>query len=113
MLLSRGSGASIRRHSIYGGPCVFIGSFAGQHELRVTGTQSQPSRLLAQARAHMYHKRVAYRPSPTAPAMWVFCAINYQLATPGLAALARRTSIYKEEKFSDHAPLTIEYDMKL
>lgn len=36
--------------------------------------------------------------------------IDYQLVTPGLAALARRASIYKEERFSDHAALTIEYD---
>jgi exodeoxyribonuclease-3 len=39
--------------------------------------------------------------------------LDYQLATEGLAALARTASIYKEEKFSDHAPLTIEYDMTL
>ena len=38
--------------------------------------------------------------------------LDYHLATPATAALARRASIYKDEKFSDHAPLTIEYDMK-
>ena len=32
------------------------------------------------------------------------------LATPALAALARSSSIYKGEKFSDHAPLTVGYD---
>lgn len=37
--------------------------------------------------------------------------LDYHLATPGLAALARSASIYKSEKFSDHAPLTIEYDL--
>ncbi len=36
--------------------------------------------------------------------------IDYHLATPALAALARTESIYKGEKFSDHAPLTIAYD---
>jgi exodeoxyribonuclease-3 len=36
--------------------------------------------------------------------------IDYQLATPGIAALARRTEIYKDERFSDHAPLIIDYD---
>jgi len=36
--------------------------------------------------------------------------LDYHLATPALAALARRESIYKDEKFSDHAPITIEYD---
>ncbi len=39
--------------------------------------------------------------------------LDYHLATPALAALARREAIYKDEKFSDHAPLTIDYDWKL
>lgn len=39
--------------------------------------------------------------------------IDYQLATPGLAALARREEIYKAERFSDHAPLVIDYDFEL
>lgn len=37
----------------------------------------------------------------------------YHFATPKLAALAQRESIYKDQKFSDHAPLTIDYDFKL
>lgn len=36
--------------------------------------------------------------------------IDYQLATPGLGALARSASVYKEQRFSDHAPLTVSYD---
>jgi exodeoxyribonuclease-3 len=36
--------------------------------------------------------------------------LDYHLATPAMAARARRESIYKAEKFSDHAPITIEYD---
>ncbi len=36
--------------------------------------------------------------------------LDYQLATPSMAALARETAIYKGEKFSDHAPLTVGYD---
>lgn len=36
--------------------------------------------------------------------------IDYHVATPGLAATAKRAAIYKDERFSDHAPLTIEYD---
>ncbi len=36
--------------------------------------------------------------------------MDYHLATPALAAFARRESIYKDQKFSDHAPITIEYD---
>ncbi len=39
--------------------------------------------------------------------------LDYHLATPGLAALARRESIYLDRRFSDHAPLTIDYDFKL
>jgi exodeoxyribonuclease-3 len=36
--------------------------------------------------------------------------IDYQIATPPLAASARRAAIYKTRRFSDHAPLTIDYD---
>lgn len=39
--------------------------------------------------------------------------IDYQLATPAIAALARSESIYREQRFSDHAPLTIDYDFTL
>ena len=36
--------------------------------------------------------------------------IDYQIATPGVAARAKRAIIYKDQRFSDHAPLTIDYD---
>ena len=39
--------------------------------------------------------------------------IDYELATPGIAALARATDIYAAEKFSDHAPLWVDYDVTL
>ena len=39
--------------------------------------------------------------------------LDYHLATPALAETARRESIYKAEKFSDHAPFTVEYDFSL
>jgi exodeoxyribonuclease-3 len=39
--------------------------------------------------------------------------LDYHLATPGLAARARREHIYLEQRFSDHAPLVIDYDFKL
>ena len=39
--------------------------------------------------------------------------LDYHLATPGIAALARREQIYLEQRFSDHAPLIIDYDFKL
>ncbi len=35
--------------------------------------------------------------------------IDYQIATPGIAANACAASIYKDERFSDHAPLIIDY----
>ena len=39
--------------------------------------------------------------------------IDYHLATPGIAATAIRASIFKDQRFSDHAPLIIDYDFKL
>jgi exodeoxyribonuclease-3 len=39
--------------------------------------------------------------------------LDYHLATPGVAALARKETIYKTERFSDHAPVTVEYELKL
>lgn len=37
--------------------------------------------------------------------------LDYQIATPTLATAATRAAIYKDERFSDHAPLTIDYDI--
>ncbi len=37
--------------------------------------------------------------------------LDYHLATPAFAAQARSVSIFKGEKFSDHAPISIEYDI--
>lgn len=39
--------------------------------------------------------------------------IDYQVASPALRSAVRRASIYKEQRFSDHAPLTIDYDWAL
>ncbi|MFZ3127705.1 MAG: exodeoxyribonuclease III [Rhodoferax sp.] len=39
--------------------------------------------------------------------------LDYHLATAGLGQRARSASIYKDEKFSDHAPLTVAYDLAL
>ena len=39
--------------------------------------------------------------------------IDYQIATPEIAGAAQRVSIYKRQRFSDHAPLTIDYDAGL
>lgn len=35
--------------------------------------------------------------------------IDYHVATPELAALAQEAAVYKDERFSDHAPLTVDY----
>ena len=39
--------------------------------------------------------------------------LDYHVATPELAKLAKNVSIYKDEKFSDHAPITMGYDFSL
>ena len=39
--------------------------------------------------------------------------IDYQMATPGMAKVATTASIYKDARFSDHAPLTIDYKFSL
>jgi exodeoxyribonuclease-3 len=49
-------------------------------------------------RGQAYSKNVGWR-------------LDYHLATPGLAQLARSETIYKAEKFSDHAPITVDYDL--
>lgn len=36
--------------------------------------------------------------------------IDYHVASPGIAAQANAVSVYKDERFSDHAPLIINYD---
>lgn len=36
--------------------------------------------------------------------------LDYQLATPGVAQTAREACIYKDQRFSDHAPLIVDYD---
>ena len=43
----------------------------------------------------------------------MFCRIDDHLATPGLAALARRESICLAERCSDHAPLIIDDEFTL
>jgi exodeoxyribonuclease-3 len=39
--------------------------------------------------------------------------IDYQIATPDVARSAQREAIYLKKRFSDHAPLTIDYGWKL
>jgi len=51
-------------------------------------------------RGDAYNKNVGWR-------------IDYQVATPGIARLAKKASIYKAKRFSDHAPLTIDYGYEI
>jgi exodeoxyribonuclease-3 len=39
--------------------------------------------------------------------------LDYHFATPGIAAKAKTASVYKTQKFSDHAPLVIDYDYEI
>jgi exodeoxyribonuclease-3 len=39
--------------------------------------------------------------------------IDYQIGTPGIAARARRCEVYRSRRFSDHAPLIVEYTGRL
>lgn len=39
--------------------------------------------------------------------------IDYQIASPRLKGKARSTAIYRDERFSDHAPLIMEYDLDI
>ena len=39
--------------------------------------------------------------------------LDYYLATPAIAALARTEHIYKDQRFSDHAPMTVDYALSL
>jgi exodeoxyribonuclease-3 len=51
-------------------------------------------------RGQAYDKNVGWR-------------LDYHLATPALASGAKSAAIYKQARFSDHAPITIEYDWTL
>lgn len=51
---------------------------------------------------------------PNFPAAWdrnLGWRIDYQLVTPNLAATIRSASIYKDARFSDHAPVIIDYEL--
>jgi exodeoxyribonuclease-3 len=39
--------------------------------------------------------------------------IDYQIITPKLKDTVKKASIYKDERFSDHAPLIIDYDYEI
>ena len=37
--------------------------------------------------------------------------IDYQIITKGITSMVKAVSIYKEQRFSDHAPLIVDYDL--
>jgi len=39
--------------------------------------------------------------------------LDYQAVTPKLAKAAVATSVYRDQRFSDHAPVTIDYDVEI
>ena len=43
----------------------------------------------------------------------IFCRTDYRVATAGIAQTARTASIHKTTRFSDHAPLTVDYEFKV
>jgi exodeoxyribonuclease-3 len=60
------------------------------------------------------HEPRQYSWWPNFPAAWdrnLGWRIDYQLVTPNLADTVRAASIYRDERFSDHSPVTIDYDL--
>lgn len=51
--------------------------------------------------------------SPTAWANNIGWRIDYHVVTPGIANKVKFAEIYRGQKFSDHAPLIIDYDWEL
>lgn len=45
--------------------------------------------------------------------MQVYCRIDYQIATPGIAAKAKSARVYKDQRFSDDTPLIVDYSYTL
>ncbi|MDG1012767.1 MAG: endonuclease/exonuclease/phosphatase family protein, partial [Luminiphilus sp.] len=39
--------------------------------------------------------------------------LDYMLCTPRVAALGTSAGIYRDERFSDHAPLIIDFDTEI
>ena len=80
---------------------------AGQHDLHPCIKGSSGGQKPAKC-AHWTDKLNA----DTIPCVGGFW-LDYHLATPAFAALARSEVIYKDERFSDHAPITEGYEFAL
>jgi exodeoxyribonuclease-3 len=78
------------------------------------------SRLLNEANWHDVYRKLNPETTEDCYTWWsnrgqawaknVGWRLDYQLATPALAGTARQTTVYKAQRFSDHAPLCIDYD---
>jgi len=75
---------------------------AGWHDVyrRLHPTETDAAYTWWSNRGQAYAKNVGWR-------------IDYHLATRALAETAQRTAVFKDQRFSDHAPLTVEYGFKL
>ena len=66
---------------------------------------------------HMYSERPEYRPLTkfeNRGQAWLNNTgwrLDYQMVSANLARAARSCQIYKDERFSDHSPLTIDYQI--
>lgn len=79
------------------------------------------TRLLSEGGLHDVYRRLHPTTTDEAYTWWsnrgqayaknVGWRLDYHLATPQLAASAQSVAIYKGEKFSDHAPVTVDYDL--
>lgn len=79
--------------------------------------------LLADRRLVDVHRALEPTATETAYTWWsnrgqayaknVGWRLDYQIATSSVAAAASSVSIYKTTRFSDHAPLTIDYDLSI
>jgi exodeoxyribonuclease-3 len=59
------------------------------------------------------HEPTSYSWWSNVPAAWdrnLGWRIDYQRITPNLAHAVRATSIYRDERFLDRSPVTIDYD---
>ena len=78
--------------------------------MQTVGSVENAMRMLSMGRADY----LIYEEAPgQAYANNVGWRLDYHLATPALAQLARTEAIYKGQKFSDHAPITIGYELAL
>ncbi len=134
--LSRGLPAASREHCVKSGrEVVLCGDWNIAHQpidLRNWRSNQKNSGFLPEERAWLTRvfdelgfvdvfRRVDPRPDQytwwsnrgQAWAKNVGWRIDYQMATPGIAATARAVSIYRNRRFSDHAPLIVDYDFEL